>query len=133
MSTILPAEYITPIFRPMQAINTPASPMAEPIIELLNYIQSNWIDSIVCPPAAWTVFNRSVCTNSDTGGWHRRLNSTLSRHNRSFYQLVQLLHNEACFISVQIQFVTDDKLNRDQRTRYKRQQTKYLIPVIASC
>jgi hypothetical protein len=120
----LPAEHIEPVFRGILALDTTATPMAESLRMLLNYMRTTWIESTIWPPAAWSVFNRSVRTNNDTEGWHRRLNSIIHRHNLPFYQLIDILHKESAIVETQLQFVTDEKLKRSQRAHYRRQQTK---------
>ena len=68
------------------------------------------------------VYNRSIRTNNDCEGWHRHL---------PFYQLVEFLHQEA-LVTLQAQLVTDDKLKRDQRSRFKKQQGKISVGQIPS-
>jgi hypothetical protein len=60
-----------------------------------------------------------------TEGWHRRINAKVHRHNLPFYQLVQFLHGEASLVSVQAQFVSDDKLRRNQRQKTVNNKKKY--------
>ena len=46
------------------------------------------------------------------------------RHHLPFYQLVEFLHQEATLVTLQAQLVAEDKLKRDQRSRFKKQQGK---------
>jgi hypothetical protein len=70
------------------------------------------------------VYNRSIRTNNDAEGWHRRINAKIRRHHLPFYQLVDFLYTEARLVTLQAQLVADDKLKRDQRAKYKKQQGK---------
>lgn len=120
----LPAEHIKPVFDTILALDCPATPMPTPLRQLLDYMNNTWILSTIWPPTSWSVFNRSIRTNNDCEGWHRRLNTKTLRHNLPFYQLLDLLHKEASLVDIQSQFINDDKLKRDQRERYKAQQGK---------
>ncbi|KAK4301510.1 hypothetical protein Pmani_026288 [Petrolisthes manimaculis] len=51
--------------------------------DLVAYIRETWIQNSMWPPESWSVFNRSVRTNNDTEGWHRRLN-TRGRANQHY-------------------------------------------------
>jgi hypothetical protein len=120
----LPPQHIQPVFNSILALDTPATPMPIPLRQLLDYINATWIQSTLWPPACWSVFNRSIRTNNDVEGYHRRLNTKTHRHNLPFYQLVELLHSESKFVDIQAQFISDDKLKRDQRQHFKQQQAK---------
>ena len=115
----IPAPSIEPIVRGILSLDTPATPMAAPIKELVQYVRTTWVDSQQWPPSSWSVFQRSVRTNNDCEGYHRRINSKIRRDHLPFYQLVDLLHTEASLVSIHAQFVADDKLKRDQRSRYQ--------------
>ena len=122
----IPAPSIEPIVRGILSLDTPATPMAAPIKELVQYVRTSWVDSQQWPPSSWSVFQRSVRTNNDCEGYHGRINSKIRRDHLPFYQLVDLLHAEASLVSIHAQFVADDKLKRDQRSRYRNQQGKIL-------
>jgi len=47
-----------------------------------------------------------------TEGWHRWLNTRFHWHNLPFYQLVNLLHQEADLVDVQVQIIGDEKLKQ---------------------
>ena len=100
----------------------------QPTIErqLLDYIQRTWIYSNVWPPEAWSQFQRSVRTNNDCEGWHRRLNNKIHRHSLPFYQLLAVLHSEAELVDTQAQFLADHKLRRIQCKKSKTDQGKIL-------
>ena len=118
----LPQEQICAYFATIMALGTPTIPLPQELRQLLNYIDNTWIHSAIWPPASWSVFNRSVRTNNDCEGWHRRLNSMTRRNHLPFYQLVSLLHSEAILVNVQMQFIADEKLQRLQRVQRRRQQ-----------
>ncbi|KAL8570124.1 hypothetical protein ACOMHN_033803 [Nucella lapillus] len=59
---------------------------------LCTYIHQTWIESAVWPPSSWSCFYRSIRTNNDVEGWHRRLNSKASSAgNLNLYLMLQLL------------------------------------------
>ncbi|KAK4309754.1 hypothetical protein Pmani_018630 [Petrolisthes manimaculis] len=41
---------------------------------VIEYISRTWINGSVWPPSTWSIFNKSVRTNTDIEGWHNRLN-----------------------------------------------------------
>ena len=123
----LPQEQMCAYFATIMALGTPTSPLPEAFRQLLNYIDNTWIHSAIWPPASWSVFNRSVRTNNDCEGWHRRLNSMTRRNHLPFYQLVTLLHGEAILVNVQMQFIADEKLQRLQRVQRQQQQGKIFM------
>ena len=57
--------------------------------------------------------------NNDLEGWHRRLNNHARRGQIQFYLLVELLHKEAKFVSIQTKLVSDGKLKRQQRRKHR--------------
>ena len=116
----LPFEIIPSVFKSIQDL--PNLPLQ--LENLLSYIYSTWISSSIYPPVTWSVFMRAIRTNNDLEGYHRRINSLIHRHNLPFYQLVTFLHGETQLVSIQAQFVSDDKLARRQRTRFNSLQAK---------
>jgi len=119
----LPHEHIAPMFVNIISLDTPANPMPLLLRQLFDYIQRTWIYSSVWPPESWSQFQRSVRTNNDCEGWHRRLNQKIHRHNLPFYQLIAVLHSEAELVDIQAQFLADDKLRRIQ---HKKDQGKII-------
>ena len=81
----LPQEQLCAYFATIMALGTPTNQLPQELRQLLNYIDNTWIHSAIWPPASWSVFNRSVRTNNDCEGWHRRLNS-MTRHNHCWPQ-----------------------------------------------
>jgi len=56
-------------------------------------------------------------------GWHRRLNTRVTGPP-PLYNLVDILHKEASFISVQMKLVSERKLKKQQTRNSKTSQTK---------
>ena len=66
---------------------------SQPLLDLLEYINSTWITSEMWPPKVWCVFDQSVRTNNDVEGWHYRLNDMKARKGQlNFYTSITLLH-----------------------------------------
>ena len=59
-----------------------------------------------------------VCSVS---GWHKALNAAV-RSKTPFYNLIADLHKESVFVSVQVRLVTQQKLCRRQKRRYRELQ-----------
>jgi len=88
-------------------------------------MSSNWISGTTWSPSDWTVFKKAVRTNSDIEGWHHGLNRRASgRGQLPLYLLIQLLHKEAKLTALQIRLVSDRKLKRIRRRKYRELQTK---------
>ena len=88
----------------------------------MEYINATWMNSTVWTIPSWCVFNMSIRTNNDVEGWHRRLNQRLATNDVPFYILVHLLHEEARLVPLQAKMVSEGKLKRDQRGRYRQLQ-----------
>ena len=58
---------------------------------LCQYARSTWA------PSMWSVFLRSVHSNSDIEGWHRHLNQNSSHGQLNLYLLLQLLGGVSCW------------------------------------
>ena len=65
-----------------------------------------------------------IRTNNDLEGWHRRLNKNAKRGQIQFYLLLELLNKEASFVTIQSRLVSEGKLKRNQRKKYKGLQSK---------
>ena len=116
----LPAARILPEFQRLKDGARTASLEA-----LVQYVENNWISSTVWPPAAWSVYMLPIRTNNDVEGWHNSLNRRANnRVHLPFYLLVELLHQEARLVSIQIKLVSDGKLSRIQRKKYRLLQSK---------
>ena len=62
---------------------------------------------------------KDIRTNNDLEGWHRRLNNHGRTGQVQFYLLVELLHREAKFVSIQTKLVSDGKLKHQQKKKYR--------------
>ena len=62
---------------------------------LLDYLLAIWLESSVWDVESWSLYGRSIRTNNDVEGWHRRINSRAGRSNLRFYSLIRLMHEEA--------------------------------------
>ena len=94
-------------------------------INFYNTIDDNWINGPTFKIANWTVYGQPIHTNNDTEGWHHYLNTLckgLGRENVNLYQLIKVLHKELQMVTTQAQLVTDEKLQRYQRTTYRQYQ-----------
>ena len=110
----LPAEHTEPAFHKLAEKAT-----TEKLQELCDYIETTWLHSSIWPVESWSVFNRSIRTNNDVEGWHRRLNQRARDGSPPFYMLVPLLHQEATRVSIQARLLGEGKLKKHQRTKYK--------------
>ena len=113
---LLPPEFITHIFSQLQAEAT-----TEPLKELCTYVDSTWMKSEVWLPSAWSVYMESIRTNNDVEGWHTRLNSNHKDH-MALYRLVLILKAEADFVPTALRLVSEHKLQRYQRKKYREVQ-----------
>lgn len=116
----LPHPHIEPIYsRLLEEASTDA------LRDLVQYIGHTWIHSTMWPPSSWSVYMETVRTNNDCEGWHRRLNSR-GRQELPFYMLVQLLHEEAKLLSVQVKLISASKLQKRRRLKYRVLQQRLL-------
>ena len=66
-----------------------------------------------------------VRTNNDIEGWHHSINRRANgRTQVPFYLLVDLLHQEARLVTIQIRFISEGKLSRIQRRKYRLLQAR---------
>ena len=65
-----------------------------------------------------SVFNRSIRTNNDTEGWHRRLNAKAARGQLDLYLLLQLLKDEALLAQIQLDLLKESYVTRVQRSHH---------------
>jgi hypothetical protein len=94
-----------------------------PLQQLFKYVEDNWIQTTLWPPESWSVFQSAIRTNNDVEGWHQRLNRKAGQKCKlPFYVLLALLHAEAKFISIQMRLVSQEKLKKFQRKKYRRVQ-----------
>ena len=114
----LPHEHIGPTF---EALNNRARGQ-EIITALCDYVRNTWLEGSTWSPSDWSVFMRSVRTNNDVEGWHRRINGRAGRHTVQFYNVVKLLHAESRFVQIQVKLVKEARLCRNQRRMYHQIQ-----------
>ena len=116
----LPQENIPPAFYGLRdlVVDNP------PLTQLCNYVERQWITSSFYQPRRWSVFMEEIRTNNDLEGWHRRLNKNAKRGQIQFYLLLELLNKEASFVTIQSRLVSEGKLKRNQRKKYKGLQSK---------
>ncbi|KAL8588570.1 hypothetical protein ACOMHN_059524 [Nucella lapillus] len=83
---------------------------------LCTYIHQTWIESAVWPPSSWSCFYRSIRTNNDVEGWHRRLKSKASSAgNLNLYLMLQLLAEESRLVTRGCQLLKESTIIRRQR------------------
>ena len=67
----------------------------------------------------------AIRSNNDIEGWHNGLHRRASgKWNMPFYLLIDLLHQEAQLTALQIRLVSEKKLKRIQRAKYRSLQAK---------
>ena len=91
----------------------------QPLQQLCQYVDATWLQSDIWGPANWSAFKRSIRTNNDVEGWHRRLNGRAGRHCVQFYTVVALLHSEASMVKLQMRLLRESKLRRCQQQKTK--------------
>ena len=117
----LPAEEIPGMFARLEE-EIAASPKLQ---DFLQYVERNWITGKTWPPSSWSVFMRTIRTNNDIKGWHLGLNRRASGKSQlPLYLLINLLHREARRTSLHIRLVSEKKLRRIQRKKFRDLQTK---------
>jgi len=116
----LPADKIP---RRFQRLKREASIRA--VKKMVKYVDENWISSEFFPPTSWSVFKQAVRANNDLEGWHNTLNRRAKgKAQLPLYTLINLLHEEALLVNLQIRLVSDKLLKRHQRTTYKKMQKR---------
>ena len=116
----LPATEILGMF---EQLRTQAKTTA--LRNLMAYIHDTWLTDNVWPPSCWSVYMKAVRTNNDVEGWHNGLNRRASgKCQLPLYLLINLLHREAELSSLHARLVSDSKLQRIQRNKYKKVQAK---------
>ena len=115
----LPHEHIATMFNEMKDLAT-----SSPLQSLVEYVQTTWLESTVWSPDRWSIFHRSVRTNNDVEGWHRRLNHHAGRAKLPMYLLINLLHQESVLVSLQVRLLSDKMIKRQQRRKYRNLQAK---------
>jgi heat shock protein HspQ len=77
----------------------------------MDYKYNLWINSTIFQIHHWSVFMSPVRANNVVEGWHNRFNSNIvTRGPVPFYHLVIELYAESADILVQLNLVSDEKL-----------------------
>ena len=67
----------------------------------------------------------AIRSNNDIEGWHHGLHRRASgKWHMPFYMLLDLLHQEARLTALRIRLVSEKKLKRIQRAKYRSLQAK---------
>ena len=113
-------EDIRPQFQRLQQTANTA-----PLRHFTDYVSSTWIESNTWPPSSWSVFMQSVRTNNDVEGWQLGLHTRAQGKSQlPMYLLIDLLYKEAKLTSLNVHMVSEKKLRRVQRRRYRQIQAK---------
>ena len=113
----LPAEHIPPAFTYLQG-----KAATDQLNELMRYVETTWINGRIWRPRAWSIYQQSVRTNNDVEGWHNRINRKARRGQLPFYLLIRLLHEESQMVRLQARLLSEGKLSRYQRSKYRTMQ-----------
>ncbi|KAK3727606.1 hypothetical protein QZH41_012639 [Actinostola sp. cb2023] len=96
-----------------------------PLQDLVSYIKTSWVESSIHPPKDWSVYGQPIRTNNDLEGWHHALNRRAGgRCHLPLYEMISLLHGEARLCQLNIRLVSNGKLKRIQRKKYRNMQAK---------
>ena len=116
----LPEDNIQPMFEQLRLEAT-----TDPLKQFVNYVSETWISSNTWPPSSWSVYMMAIRSNNDVEGWHNGLHRRASgRWHMPFYLLIGLLHEEACLTALRIRLVSEKKLKRIQRAKFRSLQAK---------
>ena len=116
----LPQHEIEPMFNTLSLLV-----QDPPLCNLVEYIKDQWIESQIFPPTNWSIYQQAIRTNNDIEGWHNALNRRAgSQANLSLYLLIEILNREAQLTSINIRLVSERKLKRIQRKKYRNLQEK---------
>ncbi|XP_071962605.1 uncharacterized protein [Antedon mediterranea] len=92
----------------------------EDLMEVFTYVENTWIsDNTVWPPQVWSVFGKSVRTNTDVEGWYRRLKVKERNSNVPLYKLIKVFYTELSLVGVKTSLIKEEKLMKHQRKTYK--------------
>ncbi|ELU13342.1 hypothetical protein CAPTEDRAFT_186014 [Capitella teleta] len=87
--------------------------------EFSQYVGNTWIHVHKPPraPECWSVHQMSVRTNNDIEGWHNRL-KTRGKSHRTFYDLIQVMHEENSLLDWNLARIRSEVLDRRQNRDY---------------
>lgn len=109
----LPAEHIPESLTYLESKTTSAN-----ISALCDYVRETWLKSTIWRIEDWSVYNRSIRTNNDVEGYHRRLNSKLGPR-LNMYEVVQGLYEEAKMVSINFVLLSQGRHLRRQKRNYR--------------
>ena len=89
------------------------------------YYKQTWLEVRWIDVRELSVYGMSIRTNNEQEGWHLRL-KTHGRANMNIYLLIQLLHQESQWTALVVDLVSDGKVCRYQRRKYRNVQGKIL-------
>ena len=116
----LPEDKIEPMFLQLSRQATTA-----PLKEFVSHVSETWIYNNTWPPSCWSVFMMVTRSNNDIEGWHNGLHRrACGRWNMPFYLLIDLLHQEARLTALRVRLVSEKKLKRIQRKKYRSLQAQ---------
>jgi len=88
-----------------------SAPLSEGLSQLVDYVWRRWLEGWF-PPENWSVYMKTLHTNNDTEGYHRKLNA--DKHKMPFHLLVQKLRDEVTDVVITATLVSDRKVKRLQ-------------------
>ena len=116
----LPEDEIEPMFEQLRG-----QAATDQLKQFVEYVSQTWISSDTWPPSRWSVFMMAIRSYNDIEGWHHGLLRRASgKWNMPFYLLLDLLHQEARLTALRIRLVSEKKLKRIQRAKYRSLQAK---------
>ena len=124
----LPANVIRHVFEELSSSVTTGR-----LVDHLEYVRRNWIDSSLWPPSSWSVFRQPIRTNNDCEGWHRRLNHRAGSAQLNLYRMVQLLHSEAKLASLNVRLLSVTRVQRRAYTKLHTRISTYWDEFEAGC
>ena len=116
----LPEDEIEPMFEHLKA-----QAATDQLRQFVEYVSQTWIHNQTWPLSSWSVYMMAIRSNNDIEGWHHGLHRRASgKWHMPFYMLRDLLHQEARLTALRIRLVSEKKLKRIQRAKYRSLQAK---------
>ena len=113
---ILPCELIPKMFEQL-VVNEED----EKLEGLNQYIQKTWMDGKLFTPKMCSVFKRKYTTNNNVEGWHNGIIKNVPTNGCNFFQLINLLHDQA----IQIIYEKDYLVNNIIINKKRQNQLKH--------
>ena len=114
---LLPAEHIAQKFAHISICIRDDDIM---MVELREYMKRQWIESTCHPAVTLSVYGLGLRTINDTEAFHRVLNKKIVEAHINVYKLIGELHEIATDVRITSALVNLNKLYRDQKKPYKR-------------